>query len=103
MPRQFLGGNIQCNLARLGIVSALGATADDISGIQDATTKQAASAGVDQANSGIREIAQALFAGQDPPQSGRDTTEAGLTAATQALAAGDTYVLTFFPNSRGMN
>jgi hypothetical protein len=79
-------------VARLGIVSALGDTMDSISQIQDPTTKQAAAAGVDQANAGIRQIASAIIAGQAPPQAGRDTTEAGLTAAGQALAAGDTYV-----------
>lgn len=93
LPRQIFGGNIRCNVARLGIVSALGDTMDSISQIQDPATKQAAAAGVAQANSGIREIASAIIAGDAPPQSGRETTEAGLTAAGQALAAGDTYVL----------
>ena len=96
LPRQFLGGNIQCNLARIGIVGALGDTTDAISQIQDPATAQAAAAGVDQANSGIREIASALVAGEAPPDSGRATTEAGLTAAGQALAAGDTYVHSLF-------
>ena len=98
MPRQVLGGNIQCNLARLGIVNALGDTSDSISNIQDPATQQAAAAGVEQANSGIRQIASALVAGQAPPAAGRDTTEAGLTAAGQALAAGDRFVRSLFPN-----
>ncbi|KEF57667.1 uncharacterized protein A1O9_05585 [Exophiala aquamarina CBS 119918] len=90
LPRQIFGGNIRCNVARLGIVSALGDTMDSISQIQDPTTREAAAAGVDQANSGIRQIASAIISGQAPPQEGRDTTEAGLTAAGQALAGGDT-------------
>lgn len=93
LPRQIFGGNIRCNVARLGIVRALGDTMDSISQIQDPATKQAAAAGVAQANSGIREIASAILAGDAPPQSGRETTEAGLTAAGQALEDGDTYVL----------
>ncbi|KAK5051038.1 hypothetical protein LTR84_003597 [Exophiala bonariae] len=63
---------------------------DSISQIQDPATKQAATAGVNQANSGIRQIASAIIAGEAPPQEGREITEAGLTAAGQALAAGDT-------------
>ncbi|PVH96095.1 hypothetical protein DM02DRAFT_535952, partial [Periconia macrospinosa] len=82
-------GGLGCNVARLQIVRALGQTGNDISGIQDASVKQSAQAGVDQANDGIGQIAQALLAGEAPPQDGRDITEAGLTAASSALAAGD--------------
>ena len=54
----------------------------------DSATASAAStagAALDSAQGGIREIAVALFTGQAPPQSGRDTVEAGLTDAKAAL------------------
>ena len=88
LPRQI--GGIGCNIARLQIVSALDATGKDVNKIQDAAVAQAAKAGVDQAFGGIGQIAKALLSGQTAPASSRNTTEAGLTAASQALAGGDT-------------
>ena len=95
VSRQFLGGGIACNIARLRIVRALGDTSDNIAGIQDASVQQTAQAGVDQANEGISQIAQAIFAGEAPPAEGRDITEAGLTAASSALDSGDAYVFPY--------
>ncbi|KAF2738916.1 hypothetical protein EJ04DRAFT_573371 [Polyplosphaeria fusca] len=89
LPRQIAGG-AACNIARLQIVSALRQTGNSVADIQDQTVAQEAQAGLDQASDGISQIAQAIIAGEAPPQDGRDLTEAGLAATTQALAGGDT-------------
>lgn len=93
-PRQLLGqlGSIQCNIARVRIVGALGDAGDAISNIQDPATSAAASAGLDQANGGISQIASAIVAGEAPPAEGRSEVEAGLKAMGTALTAGDRYV-----------
>ncbi|KAH6988349.1 hypothetical protein EDB80DRAFT_689931 [Ilyonectria destructans] len=90
-PRQLLGqlGSIQCNIARVRIVGALGDAGDAISNIQDPATSAAASAGLDQANAGISQIASAIVAGEAPPAEGRSEVEAGLQAMGTALTAGD--------------
>ncbi|KAK7428820.1 hypothetical protein QQZ08_004590 [Neonectria magnoliae] len=90
-PRQLLGqlGGIQCNLARVRIVGALGDAGDAIDNIQDQATSAAASAGLDQANAGISQIASALIAGEAPPDEGRTEVEAGLQAIGAALDSGD--------------
>jgi len=82
-------GGIQCNVARLRIVKALGDTQDSVGQIQDTTVQQDASAGLKQAQGGIGQIAQAILAGEAPPQGGRDEVEAGLNAASSALDSGD--------------
>ena len=82
-------GGLGCNIARLQIVRALGDTGNAVAQIQDSATQQAAEAGLIQANAGIESIAQALVAGEAPPQSGRDEVEAGLVATGNALASGD--------------
>lgn len=45
----------------------------------------AATAGLDQANGGIKQIASAIISGAAPPQTSRDQVEAGLTAMGAAL------------------
>ncbi|KAI1081106.1 hypothetical protein F5B20DRAFT_71977 [Whalleya microplaca] len=82
-------GSIPCNAARFRIVGALGDTKDAVGQIQDAGVQDAASTGLQQAQDGIGQIAQAIITGQDPPQAGRDQVEAGLGAAGDALAGGD--------------
>ncbi|KAI1640863.1 hypothetical protein F4809DRAFT_355030 [Biscogniauxia mediterranea] len=84
--RQLLDG-LKCNVARLRIVGALGDTQDAVADIQDPTVQQAASTALDQAQGGIAQIAKAIFAGEAPPQDGRDQVEAGLTAAGDALGS----------------
>jgi hypothetical protein len=88
---QLLGslGGIQCNIARFRILGALGDTGDAISEIQDADVAAAATAGLDQAQSGISSIAQAILTGEAPPQDGRDQVEAGLAAIGEALTSAD--------------
>ena len=93
---QLLGGGLgglQCNLARVRIVGALGDTEDAVAQIQDGATQAAATAGLEQAQGGISQIAQAIVAGDAPPASGREQVEAGLTAVGEALASGDAYAL----------
>ncbi|KAI0012344.1 hypothetical protein F4779DRAFT_614796 [Xylariaceae sp. FL0662B] len=89
--RQFLEklGGIQCNAARFRIVGALGDTEDAVGQIQDTAVQDAASTGLQQAQDGIGQIAQAIIAGEEPPQEGRDQVEAGLGATGDALAGGD--------------
>lgn len=96
-------GSIGCNIARLDIVGALGDTEDNIADIQDPDTQAAAQAGLDQANDGIGQIAQAILSGEAPPQEGRDEVETGLAAIGEALESGDQYVFsneTFFAFQR---
>lgn len=89
IARQATPASPECTQARQAIVSALRTTGANVQQIQDPTTQQAAVAGVQQAGSGIRQIAQALAAGQPPPAEGRDVTETGLVATGNALAAGN--------------
>lgn len=83
-------GSLECIIARLQIVSALGDAGDSIAAIQDPDTASAAQVGFDQAQGGISQIGQAIAAGEVPPQDGRDQVEAGLAAIGEALAEGDT-------------
>ncbi|KAK2733031.1 hypothetical protein CKAH01_08529 [Colletotrichum kahawae] len=89
--RQLLGslGSLGCNVARLQIVGALGNTDDAVSKITDATVKDAANTGLEQARGGISQIAQALLSGSAPPAASRDEVAAGLAAAGAALASAD--------------
>lgn len=82
-------GGIACNVARLQVVGALGDAETAIGNIQDTDTASAAQAGIDEANGGISEIASAIVAGEQAPDSGRASVESGLTATNSALAAGD--------------
>lgn len=74
------------------IVGALGDAGDAIGNIQDPATSAAASAGLNQANAGISQIASAIVAGEAPPDEGRTEVEAGLQAMGAALNSGDRYV-----------
>jgi hypothetical protein len=82
-------GSLDCNLARLRIVNALGDTEASVSEIEDPATQSAAADALGQAQGGIQQIAQAIGAGEAPPQDSRGQVEAGLTAAGEALASGD--------------
>jgi len=82
-------GSLNCNLARLRIVGALGDTETAVGEIEDPATQEAAAAGLTQAQGGIQQIAQAIAAGEAPPEDGRAQVEAGLTAVGDALGAGD--------------
>ncbi|KAK2050799.1 hypothetical protein LZ31DRAFT_6536 [Colletotrichum somersetense] len=85
-------GGIGCNIARLNIVSAISSAQDAVDDIQDATVKNAASAGLSQASDGIGNIAGALISGQKAGQNDRDSVKTGLTATGTALQGGDQYV-----------
>ncbi|KAI1344375.1 hypothetical protein F5Y15DRAFT_366445 [Xylariaceae sp. FL0016] len=87
--RQIFQDGLACNIARLQIVGALGDTKDSVGQIQDATVADAASTGLQMADDGISQIAQAIVAGEAPPDAGREMVEAGLTAAGKALTGGD--------------
>ncbi|KAH7320622.1 hypothetical protein B0I35DRAFT_427486 [Stachybotrys elegans] len=80
-------GSIECNLARFRIVSALGSARSSINNIEDETIKTAATAGLEEANSGISQIAKAILTGQAPPQESRDVVAAGLSAMDAALSS----------------
>ncbi|KAK2052324.1 hypothetical protein LY76DRAFT_583633 [Colletotrichum caudatum] len=82
-------GGLGCNVARLKIVSAISSAKDAVGGIQDATVKDAAAAGLSQASGGISNIASALISGQKAGADDRNTVEAGLTATGTALQGGD--------------
>ncbi|KAK2021601.1 hypothetical protein LX32DRAFT_658326 [Colletotrichum zoysiae] len=82
-------GGLGCNLARLKIVSAISSAKGAVGDIQDPAVKDAASAGLSQANDGIGNIASALLSGQKAAADDRNTVEAGLTAAGTALQGGD--------------
>ncbi|USP79206.1 hypothetical protein yc1106_06480 [Curvularia clavata] len=79
----------QCTSARVQIVYALNDASGNVLRIQDPAVAQAAKAGIQQATGGIAQIAKAIFALQPPPAAARDTTEAGLEVAANALARGD--------------
>ncbi|KAH7161927.1 hypothetical protein B0J13DRAFT_534953 [Dactylonectria estremocensis] len=88
-PRQLLGqlGSLQCNIARVRIVGALGDADQAIGNIQDQATSTAAAAGLSQANAGISQIANAILAGEEPPAESRSEVQAGLEAMAAALTA----------------
>ncbi|KAK2000040.1 hypothetical protein LX36DRAFT_654886 [Colletotrichum falcatum] len=86
-PRQI--GDLGCNVARLKIVSALNSAKGSVADIQDPAVRDAASAGIKQANDGIGNIAGALLTGQKAAAADRDTVGAGLQAAGTALQGGN--------------
>lgn len=88
-PRAAAASSAACNTARVGVVSALASAGTAVDGIQDAQVKAAAQKGLDQANTGVNEVAQSIVAGQAPSAAGRDDVEAGLKAMIAALDGGD--------------
>jgi len=83
-------GNLQCNLARLRIVKALGSAGKNLKQIDTADPAAAdaastASAGVASANAGVKTIAGALITGQKAPAAARDQVGQGLENAQTAL------------------
>ncbi|KAK1599052.1 uncharacterized protein LY79DRAFT_206561 [Colletotrichum navitas] len=86
-PRQI--GNLSCNLARLKIVGAISSTKNSVGDIQDPAVKDAAAAGLKQANDGISNIASALLTGEKAAAEDRDAVAAGLQATDTALQGGD--------------
>ncbi|WDK15411.1 hypothetical protein CGRA01v4_06692 [Colletotrichum graminicola] len=82
-------GNLGCNVARLKIVSAISSTKSSVGDIKDPAVKDAAAAGLKQANDGIGKIASALLTGQKAAATDRDTVAAGLQATGTALQGGD--------------
>lgn len=87
-PRQ-AASSAACNTARLGVVNALSNAGNAVGEIQDATVQAAVQQGLDQANSGVQEVAQSIKAGEAPSAAGRDDVEAGLKAMFAALAGGN--------------
>ncbi|KAJ3868103.1 MAG: hypothetical protein NXY57DRAFT_958873 [Lentinula lateritia] len=84
-------GDIQCNVARLQIVSDLAETGNLLSKINgnDAATTSAVStaqSGLSSAGDGIKTIAAALIEGQTAPADARDQTADGLQTALTALS-----------------
>ncbi|EJD01795.1 uncharacterized protein FOMMEDRAFT_156920 [Fomitiporia mediterranea MF3/22] len=86
-------GNLQCNLDRLAIVTALGQTKNDVNslasaGSSDSSVTSATSdalTGINSAQDGIATIAKALISGQTAPADARDQVGQGLTTAQNAL------------------
>ncbi|KAH6661166.1 hypothetical protein BKA67DRAFT_668109 [Truncatella angustata] len=86
-PRQ---SSVACNIARLQIVKAISDTKKAVADIQDPAVQDAATAGIQQAQSGVAQVAQSIFTGAATSAAGRDGVEAGLNATSTALAGGDT-------------
>ncbi|KAJ3852828.1 hypothetical protein EV368DRAFT_82142 [Lentinula lateritia] len=84
-------GDIQCNVARLQIVSDLAETGNllnKITGNDAATTSAVSTAqsGLSTAGDGIKTIAAALIGGQTAPADARNQTADGLQTALTALS-----------------
>ncbi|KAJ4467878.1 hypothetical protein J3R30DRAFT_3562682 [Lentinula aciculospora] len=84
-------GDIQCNVARLKIVSDLAQTGNllnKINGTDTATTSaiSTAQSGLSSAGDGIKTIAAALVQGQTAPADARNQTAEGLQTALTALS-----------------
>ncbi|KAF5374297.1 hypothetical protein D9758_004589 [Tetrapyrgos nigripes] len=83
-------GDLQCNIARLQTVSALG-QAQNLLGKIDTTDPNVASAvstasdGLNSAQAGIKTIGGAIVSGQTAPADARDQVGTGLTDALTAL------------------
>jgi len=87
-------GDLQCNVARLQIVSDLAQTnslLSQINGNDTATTSAVATAqgGLTSAGDGIKTIAAAILTGQSAPADARNQTAAGLQTALTALTGLD--------------
>ncbi|KAJ7432567.1 hypothetical protein FB451DRAFT_1111483 [Mycena latifolia] len=84
-------GDLQCNLARLKIISDVAATETLISQLNTtelstATAVAVAQAGLKSVDDGIQTILTAVFSGQTAPASSRDQVGTGLATAQQALS-----------------
>ncbi|KAJ3991675.1 hypothetical protein F5050DRAFT_1812286 [Lentinula boryana] len=84
-------GDVQCNVARLQIVSDLAQTGNllsKVTGTDAATTSAVATAqsGLTSAGDGIKTIAAALLQGQTAPADARNQTGEGLETALTALS-----------------
>ncbi|KAJ3773602.1 hypothetical protein FB446DRAFT_787644 [Lentinula raphanica] len=84
-------GDVQCNVARLAIVSDLAQTnslLSKITGTDAATTSAVSTAksGLSSAGDGIKTIAAALIQGQAAPADARNQTGEGLQTALTALS-----------------
>lgn len=86
-PRQ--AGSAECNQARIQVVTSLQSAGQSIASIQDATVKAAAQTGLDQANAGVKAVAQTIVNNQTASATGRNEVEAGLKAMAKALASGN--------------
>ncbi|KAI0791575.1 hypothetical protein BC629DRAFT_370663 [Irpex lacteus] len=100
-------GNLQCNINRVQIVSALAQMGGTLKTLaketanDPATSAAVASAqtGLDTANSGVATIAKALLTGQAAPADARTQVEQGLNAvlsATQNVTSTDAQVTSDF-------
>ncbi|KAJ6554036.1 hypothetical protein DFH09DRAFT_1085429 [Mycena vulgaris] len=84
-------GDLQCNLARLKIISDV-ASAQTLIGqlntteLSTAAAVAVAQAGLKSVDEGIQTILTAIFTGQTAPASSRDQVGTGLATAQQALA-----------------
>ncbi|KAI0316887.1 hypothetical protein OF83DRAFT_1172480 [Amylostereum chailletii] len=84
-------GNLQCNIARLQIVTDLSKTSDAVKQLStqvtgtDADSVATAQAGISGAQTAIGGIAKALFTGQAASADLRDQVAGNLTSATTAL------------------
>ncbi|KAH8102143.1 hypothetical protein BXZ70DRAFT_55412 [Cristinia sonorae] len=86
-------GNLQCNLDRLKIVGDIFAASQTTKTLTKQLSADANGSslistvndGLNQASSGIGEIAVALFTGQKAPAASRDQVESGLNSAFTAV------------------
>ncbi|KAJ7667107.1 hypothetical protein B0H17DRAFT_913301, partial [Mycena rosella] len=84
-------GDLQCNLARLKIISDVAATGALIgqlntTELSTATAVAVAQAGLKSIDDGIQTILTAVFSGQTAPASSRDQVSDGLAAAQMGLS-----------------
>ncbi|WQF84009.1 hypothetical protein CDEST_09023 [Colletotrichum destructivum] len=82
-------GDVDCNVARLQIVDAISSAQDTVGGIKDATVKDAAAGGLNQASDAIGNIGVALISGQKAAAEDRTSVKTGLNATGTALQGGD--------------
>ncbi|KAJ7457898.1 hypothetical protein FB451DRAFT_1142558 [Mycena latifolia] len=84
-------GDLQCNLARLKIISDVAAIETLIgqlntTELSTASAVAVAQAGLKSVDAGIQTILTAVFSGQTAPASSRDQVGTGLATAQQALS-----------------
>ncbi|GJC96413.1 hypothetical protein ColKHC_05239 [Colletotrichum higginsianum] len=84
-------GDVDCNVALLQIVDAISSAQDTVGGIKDATVKNAAADGLNQASDAIGNIGVALISGQKAAAEDRTSVQTGLNATGTALQGGDQY------------
>ncbi|KAJ7277504.1 hypothetical protein C8J57DRAFT_1223252 [Mycena rebaudengoi] len=85
-------GNLECNLARLKIISEVKATEDAVAKIDTTVLSTAVAVGVAQAglnsiDNAIQDILTAVFNNQTVPAEGRGQVDAGVSAVKVALDA----------------